>query len=199
MAVTSAQITSLILASAAFPGGPTWPALAQAIGLGVFNWATGQPTNLALRGVTAGTAGSGIVTGTLVVPPDPAPLLSAMSAVGSGVTSLPLCSAIALGISSAYTASGTYQGSSVGVSSGSDVSVVFLSNPVTLVSSLLASMGMVFSSMGGSPGTSSLQIATGLGNGIASLFLQGSGIGIVSPATPLPGPGAGTSPLSIVL
>lgn len=199
MPVAAQQISSAILGAATFPGGPTWPALAQAVGQGVFTWAVGQPQNLLLTGVTSGGAGAGIVSGSLVIPPNPAPVIAAMAAAGAGVTAPQIGTAVAIGVSAAFTSSALYTGPSVGVSSGTDQSSVVVSNPVTLVASLLAAMSTTFASLGGGGGPTTLQTATGLGNGIANLFLQGTGTGIVTPTSPLPGPAAGTSPLSIVL
>lgn len=174
--------------------------LAQAIGVGVFTWAIGNPANLALRGVTSGVAGAGTVLGNLILPPNPTPLISALSGAGvAGPTATQIATAVAIGVSTAFSSTGTYVGASVGVSSGVDTSSVVVANPATLVSSLLAAMGTTFSSFGGGAGSTAAQIATGLGNGIASLFLLGTGTGIVAPVSPLPGPATGTSPLSIVL
>ena len=200
MPVSSSDITNQIIASASFPGGPTWPMLAQAIGQGVATWATGEPTNLSLKGVTTGVAGAGVVSGALKIPPNPTPLITGLVGAGvSGVTSTQVAAAIATGLSTSISSSAIYTGASTGVSSGTDASSVTVSNPSTLVAALLAAMGTGFSSYGGGVGTSTAQIAIGLGNGIAALFLLGTGTGIVTPTSPLTGPATGTSPLSIVL
>lgn len=200
MPVVAPQITAQILGSATFPGGPTWPMLAQAIGNGVSLWATSNPANLLLQGVTTGVAGAGVVTGNLIVPPNPGAVIAGLTGAGvAGITATQVGTAVAVGVSSAFSASALYTGPSVGVSSGTDISRVAVSNPATLVASLLAAMSTTFASFGGGLGTTTTQIATGLGNGIAALFLLGTGTGIVAPVSPLPGPATGTSPLSIVL
>ena len=198
------QVAASIRAAATFPGGLTWIPLTEAIGAGVVLWATSNPVNLALTGVTTGTLGAGVASGSITVPANVGAVTGAFTSAGIvGPTSGLLATAIAVGVSTSFTASATYTGPSVGVSSGTDLSRISVANPATLIASLSSTFGSTFSSLGGFAGApTQTQLATAIGNGIA-LLLQGGvttpGTGIVAPTAPAPGAGTGTSPLSIVL
>lgn len=195
MPLVPAQIAASIISASSFPGGPTWPLTAQAIGRAISIWGTSNPANLAMAGITTGSAGAGTVLGSLTIPPNPSLVVSAFAANGMvGPTSLPIANAVAIGVSSSVTSTGLYTGVSVGVSSGGDVSSVVLANSVTLQAVLFTEM---VSSYGGS-GTSTALMAKALAEGISLLFLSGSGIGAVAPTGPVgPAPASGTS-LSVV-
>lgn len=202
MPINPEQVASIIEASAPFPGGPTWPILCRAIGLSLATWML-VPSNVKITGVTAGSAGSGIVTGGLSIPPSPVLIASALRASGvNGTTVDLLSSAVAIGVSNALTGTARYMGSSSGVSAGTDVSKVTLANPVSLLPLLELNFRSLCASLGGygpfHPG-----ILPGLATGLAAMILLGGtvpGTGVVVPAGSVsPYPAVGTSPSSRVV
>ncbi|MBD3260516.1 MAG: hypothetical protein GF334_02365 [Candidatus Altiarchaeales archaeon] len=105
-----------------------------------------------------------------------------------------LAKAVAIGLSTAFTSSGQYTGSSIGVAIGVDTSVVSVSNPATLTPLMISSMTSSFGGFGLAAGS----VAAGLSNGIATLLLGAQGTGAVA-GTPVASASAvGTSPLSQV-
>lgn len=198
MALTPLAITLALQAAGPEFLGPTFGPLSIAIGQAVHTWAI-LPTNLALTGVTTGTAGSGLATGLVTVPPNP--LLAASMFTANGVvgpTGVSLARAIGIGIPAAFTAGAQYAGLSVGVSSGTDLSKISVVNPATLNLQLLPIMQANF---GGVLGISAAQTALAITNAVISLLAAGFTTpltGIVSPTVPLPGPAVGASPLSAV-
>lgn len=186
MALTSAAVTAAILAAAPEMAGPTGSILAQAVGAAVVPWAN-LVANLALTGVTSGTLGAGTVLGTLLVPSNVAVVSGGLSAAGVlGPTAPILAKAIAIGISTSFSTA-QYTGPSIGVGMGIDNSLVALANASTLIS--LLSAGLL--------GASGPSVCTGIGNGIASLLLLATGVGVVTGA-PSTVSGVGTSGPSTV-
>jgi len=186
VALTAATISSAILGAAPEMAGVSAPTVAQVVGNAVYAWAI-LPANLSLTGVTTGALGAGVVTGTLVVPPDVVVVAAGLTSAGVvGPTSVVLAKAVAVGLSLAF-ASAQYTGPSIGVAIGVDNSVVSTANPATLTPPLAA----------GFPGPSGPAVAVGLASGITSLLLLGTGIGVVA-GTPTGGSGVGISGPSTV-
>lgn len=187
MPLAPSTITQAILAAGPDLRGPVWAKLATMIGIGVTAWAI-IPANLALQGVTAGAAGSGAVTGKVFVVPAPLPVPAAVALASLlGPVAPNAARAVGLGVAAAFNASAAYQGVSVGVGTGTDVSKVSLANGPSLVTAL----GLAATTTG-MTGVDISRICAGLGPGIASLLLTGTGTGVV--AGPVgPAPGAGTS------
>jgi|GEM_PF-2232230 len=168
------------------PGAPNLPKIAGAVGTSVFAWLP-QLQNVTSNGVTAGLSGLGTATGKLFFVPA-GQVVSQLSAAGLTGPSKAVGLAVELGLAKHLNARAQYLGTSIGVSSGVDVTKVSLSNPATLIgllSSNLPAMGIA--------GPLAAQYATGLGVGIALLVQTGFGVGGVAPVTPAPLPGAGTS------
>lgn len=199
MPVIPQQIAASIQGASAFVGGPTWIPFTVGVGQAVSIWATSNPANLSLVGVTTGSAGAGVVTGQLTVPPNPGIVIGALTSAGvAGITASQIGTAVAIGVATSMTATASYTGPSVGVSAGTDVSSVAVSNPATLSALLLSSLSGVF----GGPGVTLPQVAQGLGQGLAlmiSFGLTTPGTGIVAPTGPVGPPSAGTSPQSVVV
>lgn len=177
--------------------GPAFVSLATGIGNGMAMWAVGQPSNLAMTGLSTGTIGAGTIfaaTTRIVVPPNVAVVLSSL--IGAGLTG-PLAQSlgpvIAYGISSAFGTSGQYQGVVAGVGIGQDFSFVNVSNTITLNSILTATLVGAF----GGIGVALPSLALGLAMGISALLLQAIGTGTVT-GPPGPTPGTGTS-ISVVV
>jgi hypothetical protein len=192
---------SLLSARTASPhpfNGVNFDRLALGIGMGVASWAVGQPQNLALTGVATGLLGSGAIlapTSRLIVPPNPGLVQAALVGAGvAGVLAASLALVVSLGVSQAFTSAGQYTGPSATVGTGADVSKVTVSNPATLVGIL---NGTLLAAVGA--GLSLTSLAAGLGNGIASLLLQGTGTGAVVGSPVIPTfPGAGPTFSTVV-
>jgi len=188
MPVAPPAVTAAIIAAGPLLKGPAWFQLAAAIGVGVVSWSA-VPANVVMVGSTTGAAGGGQVTGKLILPPIPAPVIAALTGVGVvGLNAPQVGAAVGIGIGTAYSATGIYVGQSVGAI-GADVSKVVFANPATLITSLNATMAAQ-----GIIGPASKQLAAGLGAGIASMFLTGFGTGVsAGPAGPAPGTGVSRS------
>ena len=187
--IIQAALLSVRTAAAQPFNGVNYDRLALGVGVGVARWAVGQPQNLALSGVATGTLGTGSIlapTTRMVVPPNAALVQAALTGAGlKGVLSASLALVLSLGISQVFMAAGQYTGSSGAVGTGGDVSKVAVANAASLVGILNNTLR---SSVGA--GLSVGLLAAGVGNGIASLLLQGTGTGSVvgTPAFPaLPG------------
>ena len=186
MALTSAAVTAAILAAAPEMAGPTGSIIAQVVGAAVVPWAN-LTANLALTGVTSGTLGVGNVLGNLLVPSNVGVVSGGLSAAGVlGPTAPILAKAIAIGISTSFSTA-QYAGLSTGVGIGIDSSLITLANAPALVS--LLSAGLL--------GVSGPSVCTGIGNGITSLLLLATGVGVVT-GSPSTVSGVGTSGPSTV-
>lgn len=187
MPINPTLITQAILAAGPDLKGPSWQRLASMVGTATAAWAV-IPSNLVLQGVVTGTVGSGTVTGKFFVTPVPIIVPANLSLVGlSGPIAPSMGRAIGMGVATAFNASASYQGVSVGVGVGSDVSRVAFANSSTLISTLnLTASGM------GLTGMDISLLSTGIGLGIANLLMSGNGTGIVTGPTG-PTPGTGTS------
>lgn len=193
MALTIPSMTGAIVAvaQAQFPGSQVTPKLAQAVSQSVLSWIS-VPTNVTVQGVTAGTAGAGSVNGKMTFT-GPASLVSAgLTQAGvTGPTAPAIGGSVGRGVLTTLVSSAQYSGTSAGVAVGSDVSKVSNANSATLIPLLIANLGS--QSIGG---TSSTQLAAGLGRGIADLVKTGTGIGGVV-GVPSPTGAVGTS-ISVV-
>ena len=188
MPVVASAVTAAILAAGPDLTGSSFIRLATVVGIAVSAWAP-VPANVILQGVTAGAVGAGTVTGKLYVGPAPLPVSASALAVLFGNVAPSVARAIGVGVANALNASALYQGASVGVGTGTDVSKVSSANGVSLVAALsLAATSTVFS------GVDVPRICAALGPGIAALLLTGSGVGVVAgPVGPSPGAGTSTS------
>jgi len=187
MAVAPPAITAAILAAGPTLKGTTWVAYATGVGIGVAAWAP-IPVNCLIMGTTLGIMGGGAVTGKVVIPPNvPAVVASVKASSAVGLVSTEMATAIALGVASAYSATGQYSGMSVGAIGANQSKIVWANGP-TLITQLIA--GLASQAIVGAAG---LTIANGLGPGIATMFLGGTGTGVaVGPPAPLPGIGVST-------
>ena len=193
--VPASAISASIQGAASFPGGQTWPLLADAIGNAIATWAV-VPGNIVIQGVTAGVIGSGTVTGVLTFTGPPTLVVAQMLAGGlTGQTVNQVGTAIGTGLLTSLSGSMTYQGVSVGVAVGTDVSFIASVNSATLSSALQLAHVALTGALGGS-GSSLPSFYTAIAAGIAAIIQTGVtlGSGIVAPAGPVgPGSSTGTS------
>lgn len=196
MALTPNSIQASLLSvrmGGAHPlNGVDFDALALGLGVGVAQWAVGQPQNLALTGLATGTLGTGVIappTTRLIIPPNPGVLQASLIGAGiSGVLAPSLALVVSMGISQAFSTAGQYTGSGGAVGVGADVSYITVANAATLTGIL---NGTLSSAVG--RGAIIGNLAAGFGNGIVSLLLQGTGTGAVI-GTPVVPPVPGSSP-----
>jgi hypothetical protein len=174
--------------SGVFPfAGVTWEPLALAISNGVSTWAS-IPSNLALTGTTVGTAGVGPVAGVLTVPPNPPAFNAAFLAAGfTGPVAPSLALVLANAMSQAFTGA-AYVGTSTGVGSGSDTSLITTANPGTLASILTPLFGV---------GPTAASLALGVANGVCTQLLAGFGVGSVN-GPPSPTGASGVSISTVI-
>jgi len=200
VALTPAIIQGSLLAARASGGVPlngmSFDKMAMGIANGVIAWAVMQPQNLALTGVAVGTGGVGNVmapTTKLIVPPNPSLMMGAFTGAGLiGPSGSSLATVVSIGISTAFTSAGQYQGLSPTVGVGSDTSKITVANAASLIGLLNANLNAMM-------GAGSLigVLSIGLGNGITSLLLQGFGMGAVTGA-PAPYPASGVTLSGVV-
>jgi|SaaInlV_200m_DNA_4_1039719.scaffolds.fasta_scaffold03298_2 hypothetical protein len=202
MALAPPVIQSALLsvrAAAPHPfAGINFDRLALGIGLAVSQWGVGQPQNLALFGAATGLAGVGAInplTTRLVVPPTVGLMQSALAGAGMvGPLSQSLAVVVTLGISQAFSTSGQYAGVSPTVAVGADISKVTVANGPSLIGILNANLSAVLG-----PGPALGFMTTGLGMGIASLLLQGTGAGPVTGTPVVPPVASGGVTNSVVV
>ena len=160
--------------------------LALGTAQGVVQWGVSQPQNLLLGGAASGPPGNGVInpfTTRLFVPPAVGVLTAALAGAGMvGPLAQPLATAITTGITTAIITAAQYLGTAVGVSNGADVTKVVLANPASLIGIFMMTLR---ATLGSGPALN--QMAVGLGNGIAGLFMLGVGAGVV---TGMPSPPA---------
>lgn len=167
--------------------GPSWPLLAAVVGDAVATWIS-DPLSFQLVGVTSGTAGAGVVSGTLYVVPNPLPVTLALSSAGVlGLDAPSVGSAIGIGVATAVSTSAAYVGASAGVGAGTDVSAVSRASGATLTAYLAAS-----AQASGLSGAVLPLLFSGLGPGIAALLSTASGTGVVT-GPPSPSAAVGSS------
>lgn len=190
MPISPPVITAAILSAGPGITGPTWVQLAAAIGIAVGRWAL-IPSEVILTGSVIGTSGVGVVSGKLILPPVPLPIIASTAAVGLlGPVAPQIATAVGVGIGTALTASAGYRGTSVGAI-GLDTSKIVFANPASLIALLTATFA-AFNLKGPTAGS----LAIGLGSGIAPLFLTGAGSGTAT-GPPAPSPGTGVSKSSL--
>ena len=160
------------------------------------SWLHANPANVYMMGsVPVGAAGAGMVTGKLVCIPEPGIVTAACMGAGLVGVQIPeIATAVAIGVATSISQSGLYVGAVAGTSAGADLSKCMSANPATLIPALQAGISAT------GAGVLSIQLATGLANGIAAMLVAGlSGTGIVAPVTPAPAMSSGVSPTSIVV
>jgi len=162
--------------------------VAAGVGIGTVAW-TLVPGNVVVAGITTGVVGAGVVNGKVAVPPVPVTVVGSVAANGLvGPVSPQMAAAIGIGIGTAYSASATYVGASIGAI-GADVAKVVFANPVPLIPLLagaFAAQGMV--------GPMAMRWAVALAPGIAGLFMMGGGAGVaVGAGGPMVGVGGSVS------
>lgn len=191
--VPAASISQAIRQAATFTGGQAWPILCDAIGQAIVAWAP-TPGNVVIQGVSTGVVGSGTVTGVFQIFGPPVLVPNAMTAGGlTGTTVAPIGTAIGLGLIQSLSGSLQYQGTSVGVAQGTDVSMVVSTNVPTLTAALQAAHAGILSAQGGS-GAVLPAFYTSIAAGIAAMLdtaVTLPAAGVVTPAGPL-GPGSST-------
>lgn len=194
MALSPSTISASILSAGSEFTGLTFPSLCNAIGNAVFSWVS-IPSNYSLSGVTTGVMGAGVVSGKIILVPNIGLIQTAFSGQNIlGITAPFLAKAVAIGLSTSFSAYGQYVGPSVGVSLGSDSSSVSISNPSTLLPLMISSM---LGSFGG-VGPSASNVAAGLSTGIALLLQTAQGVGTVAGTPTSPASSVGSSPISKV-
>lgn len=187
-------IASQLRASAIFPGGPTLGPLCMAIAQAVVAW---LPTGVTITGVTTGVVGTGTVNGTLAFAANPAAVAQAMGFTGPNTSGI--ARMLTLGLNGSLTGS-PYQGVSIGVGQGTDVSIVGGPNIPALVGLLQSSHAATCAGLGG---TGSLYpgFYQGIANGIAIIVQSGVTLPVaqVTPSGPLgPASSVGTSLSALV-
>lgn len=180
------------MGAALLAAGPTmtgrkWLELASIVARSTAFWSRSR-TNLLLTGAVIGAAGSGKVTGKLVVPPNPALITATFTSFGiTGGASATLAAAIGIGVAVEYSSNAIYTGEAIGVGAGTDISKVTLANGPALTALIAANMAAQ-----GWVGPQAPQISGALGTAIAALMMTGFGTGAVTGGAG-PSPGSGTS------
>lgn len=195
--VPATAISSAIRGAAGFPGGNSWPILCDAIGNAVSTWAV-VPGNVTIQGATAGVVGAGTVLGIMQFNGDPATAAAVMQGSGlAGNSASQVATAISAGLLSSLSGTLQYQGVSVGVAQGTDISAVIAVNTATLITQLQASHVALCGAFGGGTGSATPVLYSAIASGIAVILSTGvtlPGSGIVTPAGPLgPASSVGTS------
>lgn len=184
--ITGPVITASIMAAGA-PGlrGPDWARVATAVGSGVAQWS--KTASVILVGVVTGTVGGGQVISTkFTIFGGGAIVAPATLGVLPGMDAVLVAKAVGSGVMRAINSTAQYRGTATGAI-GADVSkVVFAASPIliAILTNKLRSSGV--------SGLDAPLLATGLGNGIAAMFMTGVGVGVATGA-PGPSPGIGVS------
>ena len=188
MPLTAPNLTAAILSASPDLTGVTWSRIVLGISQGICTWII-VPANFALSGVTTGVVGSGTVTGKLYITPVSLPVAASMSASGMiGQDAAKMAHAVGIGLCTAITSTGAYQGVSAGVGTGSDISRCSVVNGASLILSISAAF-----QASGVTGVVANRLAAGLGPGIATMLQTGiTGTG-VSAGPSGPSAAAGTS------
>jgi hypothetical protein len=158
---------------------PQMAQIAQGVELGLYQWLLVST----VQGLTQGTVGSGVCTGSMEVLPN-APLMEAAFKANGlvGVFAPVMWVPIMLGISQPY----FFGGAVAGVGFGSFIGGI-VGDPILLTQLLVSSFTSV-----GILGVDRVRICNALGQGISSHFLTTVAKGVVSGAS---GPSPATSPL----
>lgn len=196
MALTAPVLLQFLLSNRASGGfaffGAPYDLLASGIANGVVQWGVNNPMNLALKGVSVGAAGVGIIqypSSSIVVSPNVGLVVAGLTGAGvKGALALSLATAVATGISQGFMTSAQYVGTSATVGAGQDISKITTANASVLVGILNMTLR---ASLGSGPAIS--MMASGLGVGIASQLLMGTGTATITPAPGSPPPAAPTT------
>ena len=179
-------ISSAIQTSAPLLG-PDWLKTTQVLGIAISSLLV---SSVKVNSIDTGTAGAGVITGTLFVLPNTAIITSAFTANGNIGPDVPLISqAIATGLSSIPY---TYTGATPLVSNGSSV----VSTTIAPYPTLLAILNSTFNSFLMQPLPN---IVNSYALGISNLFLSATGTGFIAgaPIVP-PAPASGVSVCNLV-
>lgn len=187
--VSSAVTTAIMTAGAPNLNGPTWGAVAGAVGNAVGQWV--KTGGIQAQGLVVGTAGGGLVNGKMQCMVMPLP--GTLQGVGLlGLSAAKMGNAIGLGFCDAFNASATYVGGSAIATNGADASKVVFANAGSLIGLLTNNLGAL-----GIVGLQAGTLAAGIGNGIAAIAMTGVGVG-GSVGTPAPMAAMGTSKTVVV-
>lgn len=146
---------------------------ANAIALSIGTWAR-VPSNIILKGITAGSAGVGTVNGKLTVQSSTVSYETAFTSHGLvGLHKTPLSLALSKAVAISFSAS-KYRGTSQGVGMGTDVSKIVFVNKSALVSIL----NSIFAS-NNIKGINAPVLALAISTGVQQQLLQGIGKGVV--------------------
>jgi len=167
--------------------GPDWIKTTQVLGIAISSWLI---SSVKVNSVDTGTAGVGVITGTLFVLPNTAIVTSAFNANGNIGPDVPLISqAIATGLSSIPY---VYTGASPLVANGASI----VATTVAPFPALIPILNATFNSFAMQPLPN---IINSYALGISNLFLTATGTGFIvgAPVVP-PAPGAGASVCNLV-
>ena len=149
--------------------------------------------SVTVNGVTSGTVGSGIVSGTMTFNGLVPSCISAMSGL-TGQNTPAIAQSICIGLNGSLSGT-TYTGQSTGVSAGSDQSLVSSANAATLATALEEAHRGICGGLGGT-GASVPGFYQGIALAIISVVMTGNGIGSVTPigeSSPVSGIGVSVS------
>ena len=194
MPATANKITADILAAANGSGfnGPVITPIAMGIGLAVAEW---LPEGVVIKCGLAGFAGSGVVTGALVVPPLPAAAVLFASQGMSGPQSAALITAITAGISTSVSGL-PFVGDSSSVGAGGGLGKVTSVNAASLAAKLMQNLPPTLGTEV-ETGTQ-IQFCSAVGTVIAAQLLLGVGAGGVA-GIPTPASAVGTATCKVVI
>lgn len=194
MAAIAGKITTSILTAANGAGfnGTMIVPLATGIGLSVAQW---LPTSVTVKCGTVGTAGVGVVTGFLTVPPLPSAAALFASQGMAGPQSAGLINAISLGISAGVTGT-PFAGPSASVGVGAALGKVTSANQAALVSLLMQNLPATFASQ--EQTQTQIEFCSALGTVISAQLLLGFGSGAVA-GSPSPASAVGTATCTLTV
>ena len=187
MAISPSIISQAIKAASPSLNGKEWIDCCSALGKALYKEIV-NPKTVYLNGNTVGVAGAGAIpSGKVFFVPIPDMKSHLKANRVKGVVANQVAIGCIVGVTNALNASCEYYGSSVGVCIGSDISRVVFANPTALsksVQSILVAYGL--------KGIVAKNTAKGIGNGISSILLSGTGAAPVT-GSPSPVPSSGTS------
>jgi len=174
MALSPSLISSNIKAATPSVNGVDWIKMCQALGLAIYKEIV-NPISVNAQGITTGSGGVGTIpTGKMFFAPIP-DMKGHLTANGvNGQTATEIAIGCISGTTVALNIGCEYYGTSLGVGIGGDIAKVVYANPVKMIQSI-QSCCVAF----GLNGVVSKQVAIGVGNGISSILLSGTGVGAV--------------------
>lgn len=188
MAVTPQAISGAIKAASPTLNGVDWISCCSALGKAIHKELV-NPKSVRLSGNTVGVAGAGTIpTGKIFFAPIP-DMIGHLSANGiNGVEAIQVATACIIGVTTALNASCEYYGTSAGVGVGGDTSRVVFANPQAFKKSIKSCL-MAY----GLKGIVAQNTAKGIGSGISSILLSGTGAAsVVGSPSPVPSSGVST-------